>query len=135
MAPQQRQTNDTQDTRFRLIPLLVLAAAAFATVTAELLPASLLLQLSAGLHVSQSSAGLLIAVWAVAIAATSIPLVRLTRRFPRALLLSLVLLLFAVATAGTAIAPSYQAAVAGRFVSACAHGLFWSLLVPTAASL
>ena len=119
----------------RWFPLVVLAAAAFATVTAELLPASLLLQLSSDLRVSTSSAGLLIAVWALTIAATSVPLVRVTAGVPRGRLLSLVLLLFALAMAGTAIAPSYQLALVGRVASASAHGLFWSLLVPTAASL
>ena len=135
MSLQEPQNRQLPTARFRWLPLLVLAVAAFATVTAELLPAGLLLQLSSGLGVSQSAVGLLVAVWALTIAATSIPLVRITRRLSRGVLLSLALLVFALATAGTALAPSYQVALVGRFVSACAHGLFWSLLIPTAASL
>jgi MFS transporter, DHA1 family, inner membrane transport protein len=47
----------------------------------------------------------------------------------------LALALFSVASIGTAIAPSFQLALLGRVASAGVHGLFWSLLVPTAASL
>ena len=135
MSLQDCRSSQPADVKFRWLALLALAAAAFATVTAELLPAGLLFQLSSGLGVSQSAVGLLVAVWALTIAATSIPLVRITRRVSRGVLLSLALVVFALATAGTALAPSYQVALVGRFLSACAHGLFWSLLIPTAASL
>ena len=115
--------------------LLTLSIAAFATVTAEMLPASLLLELSNSLRVTPSAAGLLVAAWAVTIAVASLPLARLTRRVPRARLLPLTLLVFALAVAGTAIAPDYGWALTSRMVAAAAHGLFWSLLMPTAASL
>ncbi|RKR93087.1 putative MFS family arabinose efflux permease [Micromonospora pisi] len=116
-------------------PLLVLSAAAFATVTVELLPASLLLELSDDLDVAESTAGLLVTAWALTIAAASIPLTRLTARVPRRHLLPLLVLLLALATAGTALAPSYGWALASRIVAASTHGVFWSLLVPTVATL
>ncbi|MGK5685582.1 MFS transporter [Actinoplanes sp. URMC 104] len=115
--------------------LLVLSGAAFATVTAELLPASLLLRIGHDLHVSAATAGGLVAAWALTIAATSVPLTRLTARVPRRVLIPAVLLVIAGATAGTALAPSYGWALAGRTVAAAGHGLFWSLLVPTVATL
>lgn len=116
-------------------PLLILSVVAFITVTTELLPASLLVELSDGLNVSEPAAGLLVAGWALTVAAASIPLVRLTARVPRRDLLPSALLVFALATAGTALAPTYAWALASRIVAAAAHGLFWSLLVATAASL
>jgi DHA1 family inner membrane transport protein len=116
-------------------PLLVLSCAAFATVTAELLPASLLLELADDLAVPESTAGLLVTAWALTLAASSIPLVRATARVPRRTLLLLVLLVFAVATAGTAAAPTFEWAMASRIVAAAAHGVFWSLLVPITAAL
>ncbi len=125
-----------EETRpFPWLALLTLSGAAFATVTAELLPASLLLELGADLGVTAQAAGLLVAVWAVTVALTSLPLVRLTERVPRATLLPLVLVAFAVATGATALAPSYAWALAARVVAAAAHGLFWSLIVSTAAGL
>jgi MFS transporter, DHA1 family, inner membrane transport protein len=65
----------------------------------------------------------------------SIPLTRLTVGIPRRRLIPVILLLLAAATAGTALAPAYGWAVATRIVAAAAHGLFWSLLVPTVATL
>ncbi|GHJ49297.1 MFS transporter [Catellatospora sp. TT07R-123] len=116
-------------------PLLLLSGAAFASVTAELLPASLLVEIGGGLGVGESAAGLLVAAWALTVAVASLPLARLTRRVPPARLIPLTLLVFALAVAATAAAPGYGAALAGRMVAAAAHGLFWSLLMPTAAAI
>src|SRR3954451_19850993 len=144
-------SSGTESRPFPCLALLTLSGAAFLTVTVELLPAGLLLELSAGLGVTEQSAGLLVAGWPVTVAATSVPLVRLTDRVRRATLLPLVLVVSAAATAATALAPSYPWAlgarvVAGagpgpvwalgvRVVAPAAHGLFWSLLVATAAGL
>ena len=115
--------------------LLVLSGTAFATVTTELLPASLLLELRADLGVTEQVAGLLVAAWAVTVAVTSVLLVRLTARTSRATLLPFVLAVLAAATVLTALAPSFPWALGSRVVAAAAHGLFWSLLVSTAAGL
>jgi DHA1 family inner membrane transport protein len=128
-------SSGTESRPFPWLALLTLSGAAFLTVTVELLPAGLLLELSAGLGVTEQSAGLLVAGWAVTVAATSVPLVRLTDRTRRATLLPLVLVVSAAATAATALAPSYPWALGARVVAAAAHGLFWSLLVATAAGL
>lgn len=115
--------------------LLLLSGAAFATVTTELLPASMLLQLSDGLDITPATAGGLVGAWALTIAVASVPLTRLTARVPRRRLFTLILLLLALATTGTALAPSYGWALTSRVTAAAAHGLFWSLLVPTVATL
>lgn len=115
--------------------LLLLSGAAFATVTTELLPASLLLQLSDDLDVTPATAGALVGAWALTIAVASVPLTRLTARVPRRRLVLVILLLLALATTGTAFAPSYGWALTSRITAAAAHGLFWSLLVPTVATL
>ncbi|MFC8450238.1 MFS transporter [Kitasatospora sp. NPDC057223] len=82
-----------------------------------------------------ATAGGLVGAWALTIAVASVPLTRLTARVPRRPLFLTILLLLALATAGTALAPSYGWALAGRITAAAAHGLFWSLLVPTVATL
>lgn len=121
--------------RLPWLPLLVLSGAAFATVTTEMLPASLLLELGRDLDVPEATVGLLVSAWALSLAASSVLLVRLTRRIPRSVLLPGVLLLFAAATVGTALAPNYPLALASRVAAAAAHGVFWALLIPAAAAL
>jgi DHA1 family inner membrane transport protein len=128
-------SSGTDDRPFPWLALLTLSGVAFLTVTTELLPASLLLELAAGLGVAEQSAGLLVAAWAVTVAATSLPLVRLTAGMRRGTLLPLALVTMAAATAGTALAPAFAWALGGRVLAAAAHGLFWSLLVATAAGL
>ena len=113
----------------------MLSGAAFATVTTELLPASLLLHIGDDLHVTPATAGGLVSAWAATIVVASVPLTRLTARVPRRRLIPAFLLVIALSTIGTALAPSYGWVMAGRITAAGAHGLFWSLLVPTVATL
>lgn len=112
-----------------------LTAAAFATVTVELTPTGLLPEIAAGLRVSPSAAGSLVAVWAVTLAATSLLLVRVTRRLPRQRVIAVAVLVCGLSTLASAAAPTLAAAVGTRLVGAAAHGLVWALLVPHAASL
>ncbi|MFC0006154.1 MFS transporter [Micromonospora siamensis] len=135
MSPQPTATVEEVAYRLPWRTLLLLAGAAFATVTTELLPASLLLQIGDDLDVTPAAAGRLVGAWALTIAVASVPLTRLTSRTPRRRLVPGVLLLLALATAGTALAPSYGWALTGRITAAVAHGLFWSLLVPLVAML
>ncbi len=115
--------------------LAALAAAAFASVTVELSPTGLLPGIAADLSVSTSAAGSLVATWAVTLAATSLALVRATRRLPRQRVVAVALLVCGAATLATAAAPTLAVAVAARVVGAAAHGLVWALLVPHVAAL
>ena len=115
--------------------LAALSAAAFATVTVELTPAGLLPEIAGDLGVSPSAAGSLVAVWAATLAASSLLLVRATRRLPRRRVIAVAVLVCGLATLAAAAAPTLTAAVAARLVGAAAHGLVWALLVPQAASL
>ena len=115
--------------------LAALTAAAFASVTIELSPTGLLPAIAADLAVTTSAAGALVATWAVTLAATSVALVRATRRLPRQRVVAVALLVCGAATLATAAAPTLTAAVAARVVGAAAHGLVWALLVPHVAAL
>ena len=115
--------------------IAALTAAAFASVSVELTPTGLLPAIAADLHVSVSAAGALVATWAVTLAATSIALVRATRRWPRERVVAVALLVCGGATLATAAAPTLAVAVAARVVGAAAHGVVWALLVPIVASL
>lgn len=111
------------------LTLGVLAAATFWTVTAEMLPSGLLTIMSRDLGVPGAAVGSLVSVWGITIAVVSIPLVRLTLRAPRTLLLAVSLALTAPANLVTALAPGLAIALTGRILAAAAHGLFWALVV------
>ncbi len=112
-----------------------LTAAAFASVSVELTPTGLLPLIAADLRVSVSAAGSLVATWAVTLAASSIVLVRATRRWPRERVVAVALLLCGAATLATAAAPTLAVALAARVAGAAAHGVVWALLVPYVAGL
>jgi DHA1 family inner membrane transport protein len=112
-----------------------LMAAAFVYVTTEALPIGLLPLLSADLHVSLSTAGLLVSVYGLAVAVTAIPLTRLAGGIPRRWLLAGLLAVFVVATGASAAAPSYQVLMAARVVTALSQAVFWSVAGVAAAGL
>ncbi len=106
--------------------LLVLGAATFVTVTAEMLPTAVLPQMSAGLGVAESRTGLLVSVWAAVVVVASFPLVRLTAGRDRRHVIAAALAVLAVSGLGTALAPTYEVALAGRVLGAAAVGLLWA---------
>lgn len=115
--------------------LLTLTAATFWTVTVELLPSGLLPAMSRDLGVPEQAIGALVGSWAITIAVVGIPLVRLTRRVPAAVLLPAALATTAIATLVTALAPVFAVAAVGRVLGAAAHGLFWALVVSYVATV
>jgi MFS transporter, DHA1 family, inner membrane transport protein len=121
--------------RFPIGALLLLSLAVFVTVTAESLPAGLLPEMVEGLQTDPLGVGLLISVWALTVIVTSIPLARLTARFDRRLVAAGALAAFAIANATTALAPTYEVAVATRIAAGVAHGLFWAIVIVYATSL
>ncbi len=122
-------------TRTPWFALLTLAFAVFATVTVEMIPAGLLPAMSAEFGVSASAIGQLVSLWALTIIVASLPVVRLTARVDRRTLIVVALAVMAVANALTAIAPTYEIALASRVGAAVAHGAFWSVVMVYATSL
>ncbi|MEV5754806.1 MFS transporter [Actinoallomurus sp. NPDC052308] len=114
--------------RLPLSPLLALATAVFITSLTETLPAGLLPGISADLHVSESAAGQLVTVYALATAATAIPLTSATAGWRRKRLLLAAMTGFAVANTVTAVSTSYPLTMAARFVAGVAAGVAWALL-------
>jgi predicted MFS family arabinose efflux permease len=122
-------------TRTPWFALLTLAFAVFATVTVEMIPAGLLPAMSAEFGVSASAIGQLVSLWALTIIVASLPVVRLTARVDRRTLIVVALAVMAVANALTAMAPTYEIALASRVGAAVAHGAFWSVVMVYATSL
>lgn len=106
--------------------LLVLGGATLVMVTGEMLPTAVLAPMSAGLGVSDSAAGLLVSIWAAVVVVASFPLVHLVRGVPRTTVIAGSLAAFGLASALTALAPSYAVVVGARTLGAASVGLLWS---------
>ncbi|QIS12142.1 MFS transporter [Nocardia arthritidis] len=114
--------------RLPLSALLALTTAAFLTVLTEALPAGVLPDMSAGLHVSESATGQLVTVYAIGTALTTIPLSIATAAWRRKRLLLTGVIGFLVANTVTAVSLNYGLTLAGRFVAGIAAGVVWGLL-------
>jgi predicted MFS family arabinose efflux permease len=91
--------------------------------------------MSHGLHVSESTLGLLMTAYAAAAALTAIPLTSLASRIPRRRLVIATVSVLVVSQAVLMFAPSYPVALAARLLGALAHGVFWSVVARVAANL
>jgi predicted MFS family arabinose efflux permease len=112
------------------VQLTVLAAAAFVYVTAEMVPVGALPAIAADLRVSEASVGTLLASYAFIAAITTVPLVRLTERWPRRTTLLLTLVCLTVSQLVSALAPTFAVLAGGRVLCALTHGLMWSVIAP-----
>ncbi|SDG00385.1 sugar transporter [Desulfovibrio legallii] len=111
-------------------PVLALALAAFIFVTTEVLPIGLLPAIAADLGETEAFTGLLVTVYAWAVALLSLPLTACTARFERRRLL---LCLFGIFIAGhivSALSTNFVALMLGRLCIANAHAVFWSIASP-----
>ena len=134
----------TVDTRARLshtwtprvtVQLSVLAAAAFVYVTAEMVPVGALPAIAADLRVDEAWVGMLLASYALVAAGTTVPLVRLTARWPRRTTLLLTLVCLTTSQLISALAPNFAVLAGGRMLCALTHGLMWSVIAPIGARL
>ena len=117
------------------VQLTVLAAAAFVYVTAEMVPVAALPAIAADLRVSEASVGTLLASYALVAALTTVPLVRLTARWPRRTTLLLTLVCLTASQLISALAPNFAVLAGGRVLCALTHGLMWSVIAPIGARL
>jgi DHA1 family inner membrane transport protein len=115
--------------------LVLLAAAACAAVTTEMLPVGLLPAISAGLRVSESQVGLLVSGYAAVVAVGSIPMAALLERLPRRPVLAVLLAAYGISNAVFAASSSYGLALAARLVAGLAHAAFFAVVVSAAVAL
>lgn len=121
--------------RLPLAGLLALACAGFVTVLTEALPAGLLPQMAAGLHVRPALVGQLVTVYALGSLLAAIPLVIATRRWRRRRLLLIAIVGFFFANSVTAVSAHYLPILLARFVAGISAGLLWALLAGYASRL
>jgi multidrug resistance protein len=115
--------------------LAVLALAAFAFVTTELLPIGLLTFIAEDLSRSRSRVGLLVSGYAIVVVLGSVPLTALTTRVPRRQLIAATMALFAVSSGVAAMADSYAVLAGARLLTALGQALFWSVASATVTGL
>lgn len=114
--------------RLPLAGLLALAMGGFITILTETLPAGLLPQMSAGLHVSEVLAGQLVTIYAVGSLCAAIPLTVATRSMNRRPLLLAAIVGFAIANTVTSVSGSYAVIMVARLLAGVSAGLLWALL-------
>lgn len=115
-----------------LLPLLALTLSAFLLNTSEFVPIGLLTDIARSFSLSESGAGLMVSVYAAAVALLSLPLMLAASRLaPRPLIVT-VLALFCAGQAASAAAPTFELLVAARLLVAATHAVFWSVATPFA---
>ena len=109
------------------IALLALTAGAFGIGTTEFVIMGLLMQVSADLHVSIATAGLLISGYALGVAVGAPLLTVGTRKMPRKTVLLVLMAIFTLGNIACALAPDYATLMVARVVTSLAHGTFFGV--------
>ena len=109
--------------------LVILSLSVFAAVTTEMAPVGLLPAIGHAFGVAESTAGLLVSLYAVLVAALAVPLTLATRRIAGKRLLLVAMGSYAVSNVISALAPSFAVLAAGRAVGGVTHALFFSVFI------
>ncbi len=117
------------------LALWALTLSAFAIGTTEFVIVGLIPTIAASLGVSVPSAGLLVSLYALGVAAGAPVLTALTGRVPRKQLLLGLMALFTVGNLVAWMVPGYEALMAARVLTGLAHGVFFSIGSTIATSL
>jgi DHA1 family inner membrane transport protein len=114
---------------------LALAVGGFAIGTAEFAAMSLEPDLARGLGVDAPAVGHLISAYALGVVVGAPTLAVALAKVPRRTALIILMLMFAVGNALSAIAPGYGAMLAFRFLAGLPHGAYFGIAALVAASL
>jgi DHA1 family inner membrane transport protein len=117
------------------LALFALTVAAYAIGTTEFVIVGLLPTVASDLHITLPLAGLIVSVYALGVTFGAPVLTALTGRLGRKPLLVGLMALFIAGNMLAALAPSYGMLLAGRVLSAFAHGVFFSVGATIAADL
>jgi DHA1 family inner membrane transport protein len=109
------------------VAVLALTGGAFGIGTTEFIIMGLLLQVAADLHVTVSTAGLLISGYALGVFVGAPILTLATRRMPRKAVLLALMAIFTLGNIACAVAPSYGLLMAARVLTSLAHGTFFGV--------
>ena len=109
------------------IGLLALAVGGFGIGLTEFVIMGLLPEVAAEFDVTESVAGYLISGYALSVAVGAIALTAAVTRFDRKRVLMALMILFIGGNMLSALAPTYEAMLAGRILAALCHGAFFGI--------
>jgi DHA1 family inner membrane transport protein len=127
--------DDRGVTDTRRAPLVLLSACVFLAICTEMLPVGLLPEIGRGLGVSASAAGLLVSSYAVIVAVMSVPIAAVAERWPRRVVLAVLLGTYTLSNLLFAAAPDYAVALVARVIGGLAHAGFFAVAIAAAVSL
>lgn len=125
-------TASTGMSRAEILPVCGLSLAAFVFNSSEFMPIGLLTDIGSSFGTSEATTGLMISIYAWAVAVLSLPLMLLGSRVPPRRLIVVVVTVFAVGQLCSALASTFVLLVCARLIVACAHAVFWSIASPFA---
>ncbi|MCP1249515.1 MFS transporter [Gluconobacter oxydans] len=128
MPPETTSPRRHPDNGLPVAGLLALAMTGFICIMTETLPAGLLPQIGAGLHVSPALAGQMVTAYALGSLSAAIPLTLATQRWRRRRVLLLAIIGFVVFNSVTAFSAHYALTLVARYGAGAAAGLAWALL-------
>lgn len=114
------------------LPLIGITICVFIFNMSEFMPIGLLTDIAADFGITESKAGLIISIYAWAVAILSLPLMLLLRRMPYRRMLLMCVALFAFFQVLSGVSSSYEMLVVSRLGVAVAHSIFWSIASPLA---
>ena len=117
------------------LPLLALAAGAFAIGVTEFTPMGMLSLIADGLHVSIPKAGLLVSGYAVGVFLGAPVMTLLFAWLPRRALLVGLVGIFTIGNALASVADSYGMLLAARLITSLNHGAFFGVGAVVAAGI
>jgi DHA1 family inner membrane transport protein len=118
-----------------IVPIAALLGATFAVVSAELMISGLLPAIASDVGVDIPTAGLLITGYAVGVAVAGPILALLTTAVPRKTLLLLIMAVFLVGNALSAVSTGYAMLLGSRILVSACHGLFFGVAMVIATGL
>jgi len=118
-----------------LLRLAVFAVMTFAYLTSEMLPIGLLPRIAASFDVSLPAAGVLLTAYAFVVTLAGPPMTALLGDVPRKRLLLVLAAALALTAGLAALAQTYALLLVARLLNALAHGVFWSIVASSAASV
>ncbi|HJH56487.1 MAG TPA: sugar transporter [Euryarchaeota archaeon] len=114
------------------LPLIALVICVFIVNMSEFVPIGLLTDIATDFDTSESTAGLLISIYAWAVAILSLPIMLALRKMEFRRMLLMCIALFVVFQIMSGISSSYWMLMISRIGVAVAHSIFWSIATPMA---
>ncbi|MDM5190688.1 MFS transporter [Bacillus sp. DX4.1] len=128
-------SSNSQTNRRSIFALLALAISAFGIGTTEFISVGLLPSIASDLHVSVTTAGLTVSLYALGVAFGAPILTSLTASMSRKTLLMWIMIVFIIGNSIAAMATSFGMLLVARVISAFSHGVFMSIGSTIAADL